>query len=227
MMGGHANGIPSIRMNVKCPAIIRIGTRRSPLAIAQATEVRNRLLEVFPELTQSQIELVTMDTTGDRIQNRPLTEIGGKGLFTREIEEALQAGAVDIAVHAMKDMPDTLPDGMVIDCILEREDSRDAFISLQYNSLAALPEGAVLGTSSVRRQAQVLALRPDLAIVPFRSLWRVSIGSLCHPPSRSRWRPARCCPPWGREPSAWNASAATSLSCGCFLPSTTNLPESV
>lgn len=155
-------------MTTRCPAIIRIGTRKSQLAIAQAMEVKNRLLGAFPELTQAQIELVTMDTTGDRIQNQPLQDIGGKGLFTKEIEEALHDGKVDIAVHSMKDMPDTLPGDMEISCILEREDPRDAFLSSKATSLMELPHGAVLGTSSVRRQAQVLKLRPDLQIVPFR-----------------------------------------------------------
>ncbi len=154
--------------NVKCPARIRIGTRKSRLAVAQAMEVKNRLLGAFPFLNQEQIELVKMETTGDRIQNRHLADIGGKGLFTKEIEEALTGGRVDIAVHSMKDMPDTLPPGMVIPCILEREDPRDAFISLRVRSLAELPQGAVLGTSSVRRQSQILKMRPDLKIVPFR-----------------------------------------------------------
>jgi hydroxymethylbilane synthase len=156
-------------MKVKCPAHIRIGTRASQLAVAQAMEVKNRLLGAFPqELTQDQIELVKIQTTGDRIQTRPLAEIGGKGLFTKEIEEALQSGAVDIAVHSMKDMPDTLPEGMIINCILEREDPRDAFISRDGRTLAELPQGAVVGTSSARRQAQLLRIRPDVKIVPFR-----------------------------------------------------------
>lgn len=151
-----------------CPAEIRIGTRGSPLAVAQAMEVRNRLLGAFPELTQEQIHIVKITTTGDRIQDRHLAEIGGKGLFTKELEEALLADAIDFAVHSLKDMPDTLPDGMMIDCVLEREDPRDAFISSKAQTLDALPKGAVVGTSSTRRQAQLLMRRPDLTIVPFR-----------------------------------------------------------
>ncbi len=152
----------------QCPARIRIGTRKSALAVAQAIEVKNRLLGAFPDLTQEQIELVKMQTTGDQIQDRHLADIGGKGLFTKEIEEALHSGDIDIAVHSMKDMPDTLPNGMVIDCILEREDPRDAFISVNHLSIDALPKGALIGTSSVRRQAQLLKIRPDLNLIPFR-----------------------------------------------------------
>jgi len=151
-----------------CPAKIRIGTRKSRLAVAQALEVKNRLLGAFPELTQEQVEIVKMTTTGDEIQDRHLAEIGGKGLFTKEIEEALFRGEVDMAVHSMKDMPDTLPDGLVINCILEREDPRDALISRKVGSIEKLPQGAVIGTSSVRRQSQLLAIRPDLKIVQFR-----------------------------------------------------------
>lgn len=154
--------------NSACPAQIRIGTRASQLAVAQATEVRNRLLGAFPELTQSQIDIIKIRTTGDKIQDKNLAEIGGKGLFTKELEEALLEGSIDIAVHSMKDMPDTLPPGMVINCVLEREDPRDAFVSYKYTSLAELPQGSVIGTSSVRRQSQLLAQRPDLRIVPFR-----------------------------------------------------------
>ena len=151
-----------------CPAQIRIGTRGSRLAVAQANEVKNRLLGAFPELTVNQIEIIKIKTTGDRLQNENLAEIGGKGLFTKELEEALSAGTIDIAVHSMKDMPDRLPDGMVIECILEREDPREAFISKKAKTLLELPYGAVFGTSSPRRQSQALALRPDLKIVPFR-----------------------------------------------------------
>lgn len=154
--------------DVSCPAQIRIGTRRSKLAIAQALEVKNRLLGAFPELTQDQIILKKIETTGDKIQNRHLAEIGGKGLFTKEIEEDLKSGAIDIAVHSMKDMPDKLPDGLTIECILEREDPREAFLSNKAKTIEELPDGAVIGTSSVRRQSQLLKIRPDLKIVPFR-----------------------------------------------------------
>lgn len=153
---------------VVCPAKIRIGTRSSALALAQAREVKNRLLGAFPEVKQEQIELVPFVTTGDKIQDRNLLEIGGKGLFTKELEEALYAGEIDFAVHSMKDMPDKLPDGQIIPCILEREDHRDAFVSKKYGSIEDLPQGAVVGTSSARRQSQVLALRPDISVVPFR-----------------------------------------------------------
>ncbi len=153
---------------VVCPAQIRIGTRGSPLAVAQATEVKNRLLGAFPELTQEQVTLIPIITTGDRIQNKSLAEIGGKGLFTKELEEALLADRIDFAVHSLKDMPDALPEGMAINCVLEREDPRDAFLSSASETLDFLPQGAMVGTSSTRRQAQLLMRRPDLNIVPFR-----------------------------------------------------------
>ena len=119
-------------------------------------------------LAPEQCELVIIKTTGDRITDRPLIEAGGKGLFTKELEEALFAGDIDLAVHSMKDMPAILPQGLAISAILEREDPRDAFVSLKYASLDALPAGAVIGTSSPRRQAQVLRARPDLRVVGFR-----------------------------------------------------------
>jgi len=153
---------------VICPAKIRIGTRKSNLALAQANEVKNRLLGAFPELTQDQIELVTFDTMGDLIQDKHLAEIGGKGLFTKELEESLRAGEIDFAVHSMKDMPYELPEGMVADCIVEREDSRDAFVSNISSSIESLPEGAVIGTSSIRRHVQIKKHRPDIKIVQFR-----------------------------------------------------------
>ncbi len=162
------NDIKQSDRKVKCPAQIRIGTRGSKLAVAQAMEVKNRLLGAFPELNQRQIEIVKIMTTGDRIQDRHLADIGGKGLFTKEIEESLFAGDIDMAVHSMKDMPDTMPDGLIIECILEREDPRDAFISHKAATIADLPEGAIIGTSSVRRQSQILSTRPDLKIVQFR-----------------------------------------------------------
>jgi len=148
-------------------AKIRIGTRGSPLALAQARQVAARLAAAHG-LEPEQCELVIIKTTGDRITDRPLIEAGGKGLFTKELEEALFAGDIDLAVHSMKDMPAILPQGLVISAILEREDPRDAFVSVKYGSLDALPEGAVIGTSSPRRQAQVLRARPDLRVVGFR-----------------------------------------------------------
>jgi hydroxymethylbilane synthase len=148
-------------------AKIRIGTRGSPLALAQTRQVAARLGAAHG-LAPEECELVIIKTTGDRITDRPLIEAGGKGLFTKELEEALFAGDIDLAVHSMKDMPAILPLGLAVSTILEREDPRDAFVSLKYGSLDALPEGAVIGTSSPRRQAQVLRARPDLRVVGFR-----------------------------------------------------------
>jgi hydroxymethylbilane synthase len=148
-------------------AKIRIGTRGSPLALAQARQVATRLAAAHG-LAPEQCELVIIKTTGDKITDRPLIEAGGKGLFTKELEEALFAGDIELAVHSMKDMPAVLPQGLAISAILEREDPRDAFVSLKYASLDAMPAGAVIGTSSPRRQAQVLRARPDLHVVGFR-----------------------------------------------------------
>ncbi|MBL8907836.1 MAG: hydroxymethylbilane synthase [Rhizobiales bacterium] len=147
--------------------LIRIGTRGSKLALAQAQETRNRLMTAHG-LDQDAVEIVTITTTGDRIRDRPLAEIGGKGLFTKEIEEALFAGAIDLAVHSMKDMPAVIPEGLAIAAYLPREDARDALISPVARRIADLPQGAAVGTSSVRRAAQLLRRRPDLRIVPFR-----------------------------------------------------------
>jgi hydroxymethylbilane synthase len=148
-------------------APLRIGTRGSPLALAQAHEVRNRLGKAHC-LPQNAFEVVVIRTTGDRVQDRPLGEIGGKGLFTREIEDALLDGSIDIAVHSMKDMPVDQPDGLYLSCFLPREDVRDAFLSFNYNNLNDLPNGSVVGTSSLRRRAQLLHRRPDLQVVEFR-----------------------------------------------------------
>ena len=146
---------------------LNIGTRGSLLALAQANEVRDRLAAAF-DLPFEAFTIVVIKTTGDRIIDRPLKEIGGKGLFTREIEAALLDGSIDIAVHSMKDMPTLQPGGLVIDTYLPREDMRDAFISPHLTSIADLPEGAVVGTSSLRRRAQVKLRRPDLEVVEFR-----------------------------------------------------------
>ena len=146
---------------------IRIGTRGSPLALAQAHETRDRL-SIAHSIDPAAIEIVVIATTGDQIQDRPLAEIGGKGLFTRELEEQLQDGRIDMAVHSMKDMPAQLPDGLEICCLLEREDTRDAFLSPSVGSIAELPKGATVGSSSVRRAAQLLNIRPDLNVVQFR-----------------------------------------------------------
>ena len=144
-----------------------IGTRGSPLAVAQAKETRNRLM-IAHGLPETAFVVKIIQTTGDLVQDRPLSEIGGKGLFTYEIEESLANGSIDIAVHSMKDMPTVLPDGLTISTILEREDVRDSFVSRKFNSISELPNGCTVGTSSLRRRAQLLVRRPDLNIVEFR-----------------------------------------------------------
>ncbi|MGB7262212.1 MAG: hydroxymethylbilane synthase [Albidovulum sp.] len=151
--------------NAKKP--LKIGTRGSPLALAQAIETRSRLMTAHG-LGEDACEIVIIKTTGDAVQDRPLKEIGGKGLFTKEIEEALLAGTIDIAVHSMKDMPVAQPEGLVLDCYLPREDVRDAFVSPSVASIGDLPEGAVVGSSSLRRRAQLASRRPDLVLVEFR-----------------------------------------------------------
>ncbi len=145
----------------------RIGTRGSPLALAQAHETRDRLAAAHG-LAPEAFEIVIIKVTGDQIQDKALREIGGKGLFTREIEEALLEGAIDIAVHSMKDMPTVQPAGLILDCYLPREDVRDAFVSPAAARLADLPQGAVVGSSSLRRRAQLKLRRPDLQVVEFR-----------------------------------------------------------
>ncbi|GMH40976.1 hypothetical protein BSKO_08886 [Bryopsis sp. KO-2023] len=150
-------------------AVVRIGTRGSPLALAQAYMTRNLLKEAFPELAvDDALEIVIIKTTGDKILGQPLADIGGKGLFTKEIDDALMDGRIDIAVHSMKDVPTYLPDGMILPCNLKREDVRDVFISPTAKSLADLPEGAKVGSASLRRQAQILAKYPHLQVENFR-----------------------------------------------------------
>ncbi|SFL30523.1 hydroxymethylbilane synthase [Shimia haliotis] len=150
---------------------LKIGTRGSPLALAQAYETRRRLMTAF-DLPDDAFEIVIITTSGDNAQliakDKPLKELGGKGLFTKEIEEALLAGGIDIAVHSMKDMPVAQPTGLLLDTYLPREDTRDAFVSPSVKTLADLPEGAVVGTSSLRRRAQLLHFRADLKVVEFR-----------------------------------------------------------
>ena len=146
---------------------IRIGTRGSPLALWQANEVRRCLIAAH-DCDGDQVALKTITTTGDTIQDKALREFGGKGLFSKEIEEELLAGEIDLAVHSMKDLQTLLPDGLGISCVLAREDVRDAFLSPKAAALRDLPEGAVVGTSSLRRQAQVKRLRPDLQVATFR-----------------------------------------------------------
>lgn len=146
---------------------LRIGTRGSPLALAQAHQVR-ALLAARHGVDEADIAVEVIQTSGDRLKDMPLSEVGGKGLFSKEIEEALFAGAIDIGVHSSKDLATVLPGGLFLPAFLEREDVRDAFISLSAPSLDALPQGAVFGTSSIRRGAQVRRHRPDLKVVPFR-----------------------------------------------------------
>ncbi|MGE5506261.1 MAG: hydroxymethylbilane synthase [Actinomycetota bacterium] len=149
--------------------ILRIGTRGSPLALAQTHEVRARLAAAWPELApEGAVDIVVIKTTGDMVLDRPLAEIGGKGLFTKELDESMMDGRIDLAVHSMKDVPTVLPDGIVLPCILPREDVRDAFICLKAKTLDQLPAGAVIGTASLRRGAQILHRRPDLKVVNFR-----------------------------------------------------------
>lgn len=157
-------------MTAPFPAVIRIATRRSPLALWQAEHVSGRLRQLYPQLT---VELLPIVTQGDKILDTPLARIGGKGLFVKELEEALLDGRADIAVHSMKDVPMALPDGLALAVILAREEPRDAWVSNLYADIDSLPLGAVVGTASLRRQCQLAARRPDLQI---RSL-RGNVGS--------------------------------------------------
>ncbi len=144
---------------------LRIGTRASLLAVTQSTWIKNQIETAHP---QTRVELVKITTKGDRILDVPLAKVGGKGLFVKEIEDALLAGEVDLAVHSMKDVPTELPDALHIGIIPVRETAQDAFVSVKYSSLAALPQGATIGTSSLRRKSQLAALRPDLIITDLR-----------------------------------------------------------
>ncbi len=156
---------------------LKIGTRGSPLALAQAYETRGRLMAAF-DLPEAAFDIVVITTTGDRVLDRPLKTLGGKGLFTREIEDDLLSGAIDIAVHSMKDMPVDQPNGLVLDTYLPREDVRDAFVHLGNGRLDDLPDGAIVGTSSLRRKAQLLNYRPDLKVVEFRGNVQTRLGKL-------------------------------------------------
>ncbi len=147
--------------------LLRLGSRGSPLALAQAHLVRDALARAKGVAPES-IEIRVIRTTGDAIQDRPLADLGGKGLFTKEIEQALADGAIDVAVHSAKDMVTVLPPGLMLAACLPREDARDAFVSAKARSFAELPAGAVVGTASLRRQAQVRRLRRDLKVVPMR-----------------------------------------------------------
>ena len=148
---------------------LRIGTRGSPMALRQTALVRDRLVAAHPDFVAAgAVEIVTIRTTGDRVQDRLLAEIGGKGLFAKEIEEALIAGHIDLAVHSLKDLETWLPEGLAIACVMPRDDPRDALVSTAGMTLESLPAGSRIGTASLRRQAQLLRHRPDLAIVPIR-----------------------------------------------------------
>ena len=150
---------------------IRIGTRGSQLALVQTRHVQALLAAahgVAAEEVDTLLPIEVIKTSGDRIQDRPLNQIGGKGLFTKEIEEAMIEKSIDIAVHSMKDMPTVLPDGLCLTAVLEREDPRDAFIGREVETIADLPAGAVIGSTSLRRQAQIKALRPDLEVITYR-----------------------------------------------------------
>lgn len=147
---------------------IKIGTRGSPLALVQAEDVKARILEANPSLDTEAVEIVKIKTSGDRILDQHLMNAGGKGLFTKEIEEALLDGDIDCAVHSSKDMPTSLPEGLELNVFLSREDPRDVFISDRFTQFSDLPPGAVLGTASLRRRAFALKQRPDLKVVTFR-----------------------------------------------------------
>ncbi len=159
--------------------LLRIGTRGSPLALIQAETIRNGLAAAHAELAApGAIEIVTIRTTGDAVRDRTLAAIGGKGLFTKEIEAALLTREIDLAVHSLKDMATQLPDGLVIACHLTRADPRDAFVSARAKRLLDLPQGAVVGSSALRRQAQLLRARPDLRIVALRGNVETRLGKV-------------------------------------------------
>lgn len=150
-------------------AVIVIGTRGSPLALAQTYETRRRLIQAFPNLAdEGAIEIRVIKTTGDMILDKALADIGGKGLFTKEIDVAQLQGDIDIAVHSMKDVPTWLPEGIILPCMLPREDTRDVFISNKATTIEDLPDGSVIGSASLRRQSQILAKNPSLKVVNFR-----------------------------------------------------------
>jgi hydroxymethylbilane synthase len=159
-------------MSAEC---LLIATRKSPLALWQAEHVRARLLEAHPGLL---VELVTMSTQGDRVLDSPLAKIGGKGLFVKELEQGMLEGRADIAVHSMKDVPVDFPPGLGIGAILEREDPQDGFVSNRFGSIDELPQGARVGTSSLRRQCQLRARRPDLGLVDLRGNVNTRLGRL-------------------------------------------------
>lgn len=154
---------------------LKIATRQSPLALWQAEHIRARLQELHPDLT---VELVKFVTQGDKILDTPLAKIGGKGLFVKELEAALLDGRADLAVHSMKDVPMALPEGLTLAVICEREDPLDAFVSNTFEKFADLPQGARVGTSSLRRKSQILKQRPDLKIIDLRGNVGTRLGKL-------------------------------------------------
>jgi len=154
---------------------LNIATRQSPLALWQAEHIRDRLLELYPELT---INLLKIITKGDKILDTPLAKIGGKGLFVKELEQALYDGQADIAVHSLKDVPMQLPEGLTLGVYCKRAAPTDAFVSNTYNSIDELPQGAVVGTASLRRQCQIKAYRPDLQIKTLRGNVGTRLGKL-------------------------------------------------
>ena len=159
--------------------LVRIGTRGSPLALWQANEVRRRLGAAHADLAaEDAVEIVVIRTSGDKLQQGALTDVGGKGLFTKEIEEAMLEEGIDIAVHSMKDVPTWFPEGLVIDCLLPREDPRDALIAPGYRSIADLPAGITVGTASLRRKALLLHRRPDLKVEPLRGNVDTRLGKV-------------------------------------------------
>jgi hydroxymethylbilane synthase len=157
--------------------LYRIGTRGGPLALRQAAELRARLVKAHG-LSEEHFEIVVLSTKGDRITDRPLAEIGGKGLFTLELEEQLADGRLDLAVHSSKDMATTLPEGLYLSAFLEREDVRDAVIARQAKSIRDLPLNAVVGSSSLRRQALIRRLRPDISVITYRGLVETRLRKL-------------------------------------------------
>lgn len=158
-------------------SLIRIGTRGSQLALAQAHETRDRLVGAHGA-NAIEVEIEVISTKGDRVLDRALSEIGGKGLFTEEIEEKLANGSIDIAVHSTKDMPTVLPQGLELSCYLEREAPNDAFISPKAKTIMDLPQGAVVGSASLRRQAMLKRLRPDLKVITFRGNVQTRLAKL-------------------------------------------------
>lgn len=154
---------------------LRIATRKSPLALWQAEHIKARLIALHPEL---KVELVTFTTQGDKILDTPLAKIGGKGLFVKELEAAMLDGRADIAVHSMKDVPMEFPEGLELGVICDRENPQDAFVSNKYKSIDELPQGAVVGTSSLRRQCQIQQLRPDLEIKSLRGNVQTRLSKL-------------------------------------------------